>query len=228
MFQFSKITCSKKAFQLMPKKASVLSLLLVLFVALSCNVAQATLTVATFSDPSQGSNETLFTVDIVNGVISGGWPDSKGGLVLEVSLSGNTYLDAFFTMTDVTYVGDISGGNAGQGTIMFFAENQPVDTAPLIEINFSSGYLTPIGFGGTDFSFFGGSGNNVTITGSEINGVLSNESFSFSFVNQKLLSDESGYTATASFTSSAIPEPATIILLSLGGLLSIMSRKKVS
>jgi len=52
-------------------------------------------------------------------------------------------------------------------------------------------------------------------------------SFSFSFVNQMPLNGNpnDGYTATASFTSSAVPEPATMCLLALGGLAVLIRRR---
>jgi hypothetical protein len=67
---------------------------------------------------------------------------------------------------------------------------------------------------------------NVTITGREITGLLTNESFSFSFANHALLPVDDGYTATAAFTSSAVPEPATILLFGMGGLIMAFARKR--
>jgi hypothetical protein len=71
--------------------------------------------------------------------------------------------------------------------------------------------------------------DGVTITGSEIVGSLTDESFAFGFGNQLPLSGDwnKGYTATASFTSSAVPEPATLVLLGTAGIW-IFTRKKRS
>ncbi|MBI5864061.1 MAG: PEP-CTERM sorting domain-containing protein, partial [Planctomycetes bacterium] len=51
---------------------------------------------------------------------------------------------------------------------------------------------------------------------------LSQEAFAFSFANP--VGTPENYTATASFTSSAIPEPASIALLAIGGLLALRRR----
>jgi len=76
--------------------------------------------------------------------------------------------------------------------------------------------VSPYGFGANEVLF---TAANVRITGSEITGTLSQEQFSFSFANTAPLPEgHNGFTATAAFTSSAVPEPATIALLTLGGL----------
>ena len=204
----------------MLKKTFIWSLL----VALSCGLAQAsTVTIATFADPANDSSTPLFTVDLNNNFITGGWLDSQTNLTLEVIYSGNTFVDAFFTMTTVTYTGTITGGETGGGTIKFFADGQ-TSTTPLIQIDFAKAHVTPVGFGAMDMFYADG----VTITGSEIGpATLTDEAFSFSFANQVPIGGDwnNGHTATASFTSSAVPEPATIALLGRGAL-SLLRRKR--
>jgi hypothetical protein len=208
----------------MLKRTFILSLLPVFFVILSCGLVQATaVTIATFADPSMDADNPLFTVDLVNNLITGGWADTKMGLSLVIPYSGNTYTDAFFTMTNVSYSGDTGGGSTGGGTIKFFADGQDTNTTPLIQIAFNSGHVTLLEFGAMDLFYSDG----VAIIGSEIAGTLMDESFAFSFANHTPLNGDlgNGYTATASFTSSAtIPEPATIALLGLGAL-SLLRRK---
>jgi hypothetical protein len=204
-------------------KKAFINLLVVFIVILSCGSAQATVvTIATFADPAADGSTPLFAIDLVNDQITGGWDDGQTGLTLQIPYSGNTYTNAFFTMTDVDY--SIISGSVGGGTIKFFADG---GTTPLIQIHFESGHVTPFGFGAMDMFYFDG----VTITGSEIGGaVLTNESFAFGFGNLLPLNGDwdNGYTATASFTSSAeAPEPATIVLLGTAGLW-VFTRKKRS
>ena len=193
---------------------------LVLCIMFVCaTLVEATLTIATFDDPAVDSTTPLFTVEFYNR-ITGGWPDSKTGLDLDVIYTGNTYYDAFFTMTPVSYTGGLMGGSTGGGTVKFFADN--TSTTPLIQIDFNSATLSPTSFGGVELF-----GNDVTISGSEIGGAtLTNEAFSFSFANQILLPDEVGFTATSAFTSSAVPEPATLTLLGFGSLSLILRRRR--
>ncbi len=197
-------------------KKVLINLLVAFVVILSCGLtpAAAVVTIATFADPAADGSTPLFTVDLVGDLITGGWD----GLTLEIPYSGNTYNDVLFTMTDVTYLGGLSGGDTGGGTIKFFGVD-PIN--PLIQIDFDSAHVTPFGFGA--MLYF----DNVTISGSEIGGSLGGGSFAFGFGNQTPLSGDwnNGYTATASFTSSAIPEPATIILLGTAGIW-VFRRKK--
>jgi len=184
---------------------------------------EATLTIATFDDPAADSTTPLFTVDLNNDLITGGWTDLQTGLDLDVVYSGNPFPDAFFTMTSVSYTGDIAGGSTGGGTIKFFADGQSTGTTPLIRIDFNSAAISPIGFGGLELFAL----NDVTISGSEIGGgTLTNEAFSFSFANQVMLPGDDGYTATAAFTSSAVPEPATLALLGIGALATLIRRRR--
>jgi len=193
-------------------------------------LVEATSTIATFDDPAADSSTPLFTVDLNNDEITGEWADSQTGLDLDVIYTGNTFLDAFFTMTDLTgvagtgvsYSHGIGGGPTGGGIVKFFADGQSTSTTPLLQINFDSATLLPASFGGVELF-----GNDVEISGSEIGGAtLTDEAFAFSFANQVLLPEEGGFTATSAFTSSAVPEPATVALLGFGSLSLILRRRR--
>lgn len=186
--------------------------------------AKATVTIATFADPSGNSSDPLFTVDYISMQLAGGWSDAKNGLTLEVPYqSGGSYANAWFSMDSVTIlnaVGDTSGG-----TVNFYADG--TSTNPLVVITFGSGHVDSYAFGGNSIFV----ANNVTITGSAIAfpPPLSECMFAFSFANSDYIQGNpaNGFTATAAFTSSAIPEPATICVLGLGAL-SLVRRKKVA
>jgi len=195
---------------------------LVLCIMFVCTtLVEATLTIATFDDPAVDSTTPLFTVDLNNDEITGGWPDTQTGLDLNVVYSGHTFSDAFFTMTPVSYTGGLMGGSTGGGTVKFFADNQSTATTPLIQIKFDSATLSPTSLGGVELF-----GNDVEISGSEIGGAtLTDEAFSFSFANQVIWPEE-GFTATSAFTSSAVPEPATLALLGLSSLSLILRRRR--
>jgi hypothetical protein len=133
------------------------------------------------------------------------------------------------SVVDITSASSLFG-LTGTGEINFY-ENGTI-TNPLVTIGFQSGAVSRYGFG-ADALF---TANNVTITGSKIAGLLSEEHFSFSFANLAKLQNHTswydGFTATAAFTSSAIiepviPEPATLCLLGFGAL-SLIRRKKLA
>jgi hypothetical protein len=195
--------------------------------AVTSSARATSVTIATFADPSTNSTEWLFKIDKVNNTLQGGWDDSRTNLTLQVRFSGNTFDDAFFTMTDVTITGVTDpekGRKTGSGIIKFFQDNaDPQSVTPLVQIAFDQAWVTFYAMGAADRF----TADGVTITGSEIAPTLSDESFAFSFANQEPLdgSFDNGYTASASFTSSAVPEPATAILLAFGSL--ALSRTRV-
>jgi len=167
------------------------------------------MTIATFADPALGAGTPLFTV--TGGSLTGEWTGS-GLTFLTPGLTAPDFPNAHFTMASVTAAAD---GTTGPGTIQF------TDNAnnPIMTISFNSGRLTtPLGFGATEFMSI----NTVTFSGPIVTMPLITESFSFGFANQAAIAN--GYTATASFTSSAIPEPMSLLLLALGGTALIRRR----
>jgi hypothetical protein len=166
--------------------------------------------------------------------LTGGWDFGKTGLTLEIPYISQTFTDTWFEMTgEVTPEVVIlnASGDTGGGEINFYAYG--TTTNPLLTISFESGHVSRYGFGADEIDEIFAA-TNVTITGIGITpGTLSEEEFSFGFANKKKLSanPNDGFTATAAFTSSAVPvqfptpEPATIAMLGLGAL-SLVSRKK--
>ena len=182
-------------------------------------------TVATFSDPALNASTPLFNVNSITKTVTGGWDDTKTGLNLQVVRTGNTFSNAYFTMTPLTMTaGSLAYDTTGSGTIRFFKDGDPTSATPILQIDFDSLSVTYGAIGGNNV--FNSSG--VKFSGSEIGStIFSEEVFSFSFANLKALdsgSPQNGYSATASFTSSAVPEPATLALLGIGA--AAMFRKR--
>jgi len=180
--------------------------------------------VATFADPSLSGETPLFTVDVGSlaepGTLSGGWGDDQEGLNLEIVWTGApVYEDAFFIFDTVEYNGDIYGGYTGAGVIEFYEDNDTAMTEALLKLEFDRADLNLGGVYAHNII----SADNVTISGVGIP-TLEMEEFSFSFANKQPLggngwSNATGFTATASFTSSAVPEPATFAFLVVGTIL---------
>ena len=196
------------------------------FISVNAVAAPSSFTVATFADPSQNSSNSLFTVDFTALTLDGGWSDAKTGLNLQIPSNGHTFTNAWFDVDNVITLSSIIPGTfygTGPGKINFYKDN--TNTNPLVIIEFDSGFVSPYGFGANEVLF---TAANVRITGSEVAGSLSQEQFSFSFANLAKLPGHTnwndGFTATAAFTSSAVPEPATIALLCTGAF-ALLKRK---
>lgn len=173
-------------------------------------------TVATFADPAANGSTPLFS--FVSGPpgsasLSGGWANN-GLTLLTPGLAAPDIANARFSMNPIIATGSGNNWSLVAGTINFTDSGG----SPLFTIQFSSGQLTtPNGFGASDFV-----GQGVTFSGPIIPGGLTDETFAFSFANQ--IGTPENYTATASFTSSAVPEPVSVLLLAVGGLLTLRRR----
>lgn len=169
----------------------------------------ASFTVATFADPAVDSTTPLFELD--GDQLSGSWTGL--GLTLQTpGLPGIDYTDAMFVMNAITVAGD---DTTSGGTVSFFASNQD----PLFTITFDGGLVNGnSGFGATDFV-----GLNVVISGPAVPFALFDEAFAFSFANQETTAN--GFTATSDFTSSAVPEPASMTLIAIGAAFALRRRR---
>jgi hypothetical protein len=204
----------------MKKKIAGIALIIVMVMA---PVSMAgVVTIATFADPSGGGANPLFTIDGA-GIINGGWDDSKTGLDLNIVYTSTTYNDAWFEMSELTYGGGY-GGVTNSGWVKFYKNNAPDTDTPILQIDFSSANLSGGGLASQELLVF--TNAEIEITGIDIDLELVDEAFGFAFANHVLTPGNSGFTATAAFTSSGapIPEPATICMLGLG-CLNLIRRK---
>lgn len=171
-------------------------------------------TVATFADPAVDGTTPLFSLN--GNVLSGAWNGT--GLLLQTPvLPAPDFPDATFIMSPLVATPiNASLAMVGAGSIQFFDNlNQPI-----LLIAFDSGLLTTaVSFGASDFI-----GQNVTFSGSLLGQPVTDEAFAFSFANPVAI--PGGWTATAAFTSSAVPEPATLAFFLLGGLPLLRTRRR--
>lgn len=170
-----------------------------------------TVTIGTFADPAVTADPPMFTVDFVNNTIEGSW------IGLDLLIDGTSYTNVEFSMPGVPITAYTNpaqkylGGTTGGGNIKFYPAGQPASV--LFSIAFETAHLTTGGFGANEPLL----ADDVEFGGLVVPTGLTDEVFSFAFANH-VLTDEA-LTTTASFTSSALPEPASLGLLVLGAIL---------
>ena len=169
--------------------------------------AFADVTFATFADPSSTSSNPVFVHDRVMNTLTGSW--SQSGLTLVgPGLTGSpTITNATFSTTPLALTEVVSGVFAvGPGSVVF----RDGSNNHLFTINFSSGtYVEGVGAGSSEFR-----GQDVEYTGPLVPSGTQGRQFNFAFANQ--VNTQTSTTYTASFTSSAVPEPGTMIALGAG------------
>ncbi|MBI4580154.1 MAG: PEP-CTERM sorting domain-containing protein [Planctomycetes bacterium] len=185
-------------------------------------------TIATFADPTIDTSPIVPLFTVSGGTITGGWTGT--GLNLELAdppipsnPTATMFNDVIFEFAPMIYVGTPTNGVVMGGQFRLYKRDnsQPGNKgAELLRIDFQQAYLTRSAVGADNIF----SDNGVVFTAYGVPLDLEEETFAFSFANQKL-TPPSGYTATASFTSSAVPEPATLLVL-LGGLPLVMVRRR--
>ncbi len=191
------------------RKALICAAMFVMAISAPVVASLQSVTVASFADPSGRASEPLFVVDYDLGTFNGGWAST--GLTLEVPIANATYYDVTFTMDELNF----SGGNSADGydtTSGPYAIHFLDGSTEVLTIEFQSAWIQSrnAGLDAQDFC-----SDDVTISGVGFGG-LSVEHFGFSFVN--VVHDGNSSQATASFESSAVPEPTTIAILGFGGL----------
>jgi hypothetical protein len=203
---------------------------------LLAGLAQGSITVATFADPAADSTTPLFNVDFASGIIKSLWGNGNMGLDLKIAEHIAPYEDVWFTISSNPPTSSLSlnisaqdtfwgmkFGKTGAGIIKFYEHNATVD--PILMISFDEAYITPSSFGAGEK--LGPVSPNIKIYDytDMVPQVDIGESFSFGFVN--INGNATKYDATSSFSLSAVPEPTTIALLSIGAL-SLIRKRKIS
>lgn len=181
-------------------------------------MSHASFTVATFADPSTVAESPLFTWNHTTNTLSGLWTAS--GLTLNVPgfNGGGSVTDAHFIMDPVQLTPVINNQyyTMGRGAVRFFTTDQ---NNPFFTIQFGGGsFLNPSSAGGSSTV-----GNAVSFAGANVPTGLSQETFSFSLTNAMTAGNLT--TFTASFTSSAVPEPASLFALATG-IAAVVARKR--
>ncbi|MCW5937673.1 MAG: PEP-CTERM sorting domain-containing protein [Fimbriimonadaceae bacterium] len=193
-------------------------ILLIALAGALTGAAHASFTVATFADPTKQSSEFLFTFDMNANTLSGSWTGNGLTMLTPGFTSGGQSTDVRFEMAPVQLTAVIPNllYTMGAGAVNFYTTDP---NSPIFTITFDGGtFLNPFNAGASELS-----GNNITFAGPDVPTGLSEEQFSFSFANP--VASGNVITYTGSFTSSAVPEPASMLALG-AGIAMIASRRR--
>ncbi len=193
-------------------------ILLTALLGVAAVAANASFTVATFADPAKTGTTPLFTWDTGTNVLSGSW--ELPGLSLQTPgfNTPGVINDVKFEMAPVSLTAVIPGVlyTMSAGAVNFYTTDK---TNPFFTITFDGGtFLNPFNAGASTAAL-----NSVNFSGADVPTGLDQEQFSFSFANPVVSGNKITY--TGSFTSSAVPEPASMLALG-AGLAMVAARRR--
>lgn len=190
----------------------------------AAGAVHASFTVGTFADPTATSSENFFRFTRLSestALLEGAWL-ADGLHLLTPGVSAPDQFDARFEIRNsqdtLGLLATTSGGDffTEAGYVRFFDSSNNT----LLRIDFDSAVLNGNGFA----AGFGSGTDDIDMSGAIVEPGWENEHFGFAFTNWTVV-DEDDLTMSASFTSSAVPEPGTLGVLTLG-LLPLLRRRK--